>query len=1285
MSATLPNLGQLASFVEAGEAYVFDQSYRPVPLSIYVQACGHIGTNRYLFDKSLNQHVPSILKRFSSGRPALVFCHSKKETEILAEELTKSYSSQRSNDSVLTNFAGKADSAALHRCIRKGMAFHHAGLDASDRRLVEEAFVQGVISCLCATSTLAMGVNLPSHLVVIKGTSAYRGAGNGHQDIDASSLLQMMGRAGRPGFDKTGVAVIMTDSLSKTRYENVSQGLKVVESHLESKLTEIFNVEISQGVITSTEDAVNWVKSSFLYQRIQSNPLFYGFNGKGNDALNSFILDKCTSSINKLHKIKAISVDDDGTFSARHASHIMSRNFIDFDTMKGIVKLPHDSGPIQLLHFMSNCTKIQTPIRRDDKKHLNEAYKAGVPKYKLEGPQSKVRVKTPAEKVFVMLQAAIGQYFFQDASLRQQMSHMIDKASQILSAIEQYAKEGSGNGQVAAQGMLFRRSLYSGLWGENGGVLNQIGGVTKEMATRLKGVGIITFADAVNSSNESIAQTCNVTTTFASSLRAAASKILQRTLKLSACSEKNDNGGLVCHIKLEPRVAGNKDTSERIVSYSLLVFTDRAGGLLHYSEEITNECEIRVQCPEKFGRAYIRLVSNLVGLDEQVTVDGNDKINKSSFSLTPAASKKKSLKGKKQSTLFSQPSAATTASRKRRQFDSHRDSMSRVSDLRLHKRGKSTKDTEIEEEGDECIIVDPEAVEYEASSSRQTKQSGSKKSVTPSPYPRTKQQSNANNLTPLRNTASSMQRSEKTTSRTPPQTNSKWAKNNANSNRRGPRNARSSWFQEKSQQKSSQQTAFHSPKENPFHSYSFDPNNIENSLTSNADKSKEKELAIIPNNISASSSSTTYSRATSSRPNQTTFRTPATHRRKTAASNRISAVGLLQQKAQELQHHHAAATTSRKTNRGGSMMQHNNVADASSVHLGYPTGGRNDGRMMMNQYDPNNMMMYQDNYFDGGGSVMMHQSFDAPEPSLTPPGPSSFMGGLRNNSSFAGHQNNSMMMRGPMAGAASIQPMSSAGQSIASRLRTNHNFGQANIGGNMIPQQQQQQQQQHFPTQPRYFQPQMQHNRSPYDGNTEFAEKFYSQQGMSGYQPRQHYMHQGHQQQQQKEQQFDDSFNEPFGLDPSGDVGFGGAEMSIHGGNPSFAFGNAHTNSYQDTNPSMPMHEMSNFSGNQFGGGGHATVHNPYQQPTQQQQQLQQQQLFQPRHFQPSNNPLSQQRQPPVVNPYAQQQKHLGFNAATNDNPPMQEVVVQNHTGSVAGSGLVGDDTVGNFEDAFLN
>ena len=166
VSATLPNLGHIVSFVESGEAYIFDQSYRPVPLNVYVQACGHIGNNRYLFDKSLKQHVPSILRRFSSGCPSIVFCHSKKETEELADELTKLYVNPSDlNKSALANYCGKTENASLQKCIRREIAFHHAGLDPSDHRLVEEAFGSGSISCLAATSTLSMGVNLPSHLV----------------------------------------------------------------------------------------------------------------------------------------------------------------------------------------------------------------------------------------------------------------------------------------------------------------------------------------------------------------------------------------------------------------------------------------------------------------------------------------------------------------------------------------------------------------------------------------------------------------------------------------------------------------------------------------------------------------------------------------------------------------------------------------------------------------------------------------------------------------------------------------------------------------------------------------------------------------------------------------------------------------------------------------------------------------------------------------------------------------------------------------------------------------
>jgi ATP-dependent DNA helicase HFM1/MER3 len=66
---------------------------------------------------------------------------------------------------------------------------------------------------LVATSTLAMGVNLPAHLVIIKSTMYYNMGS--HQEYPDTQVLQMIGRAGRPQFDTSATAVIMTKNSTK--------------------------------------------------------------------------------------------------------------------------------------------------------------------------------------------------------------------------------------------------------------------------------------------------------------------------------------------------------------------------------------------------------------------------------------------------------------------------------------------------------------------------------------------------------------------------------------------------------------------------------------------------------------------------------------------------------------------------------------------------------------------------------------------------------------------------------------------------------------------------------------------------------------------------------------------------------------------------------------------------------------------------------------------------------------------------------------------------------------
>ncbi|KAI8461987.1 putative ATP-dependent DNA helicase mer3, partial [Phakopsora pachyrhizi] len=102
---------------------------------------------------------------------------------------------------------------------QKGIGIHHAGLEQLDRKQVEEFFLTGRTKVLCTTSTLSVGVSLPSRCVIIRGTSSFKGANakstDGFKDYSKLDLAQMMGRAGRPQFDTQGVLVIMTSQVDK--------------------------------------------------------------------------------------------------------------------------------------------------------------------------------------------------------------------------------------------------------------------------------------------------------------------------------------------------------------------------------------------------------------------------------------------------------------------------------------------------------------------------------------------------------------------------------------------------------------------------------------------------------------------------------------------------------------------------------------------------------------------------------------------------------------------------------------------------------------------------------------------------------------------------------------------------------------------------------------------------------------------------------------------------------------------------------------------------------------
>jgi helicase len=92
----------------------------------------------------------------------------------------------------------------LVEAIRGGVAFHHAGLTASQRRIIEDAFRSRMLFAICATPTLAAGVNLPARRVVVRDLSRWEDGLS--RPLPRMEVHQMLGRAGRPRYDTVGDA-----------------------------------------------------------------------------------------------------------------------------------------------------------------------------------------------------------------------------------------------------------------------------------------------------------------------------------------------------------------------------------------------------------------------------------------------------------------------------------------------------------------------------------------------------------------------------------------------------------------------------------------------------------------------------------------------------------------------------------------------------------------------------------------------------------------------------------------------------------------------------------------------------------------------------------------------------------------------------------------------------------------------------------------------------------------------------------------------------------------------
>ena len=181
-------------------------------------------------------------------------------------------------------------------------------------------------------------MNLPCHFVIIKNTVTYQEFNV--QEYSDLEIMQMMGRAGRPQFGNSAVAVIITKQEKYAKYEKLVSGHELLESCLHLNLIEHLNAEIGLGTVYNIQSAKNWLAGTFLYVRMRKNPTYYKIDDcSAQSHLEEKVAQICERDLGLLKELDLVSSDENEYLKTTGYGDAMTRYFVKYETMRTILGL----------------------------------------------------------------------------------------------------------------------------------------------------------------------------------------------------------------------------------------------------------------------------------------------------------------------------------------------------------------------------------------------------------------------------------------------------------------------------------------------------------------------------------------------------------------------------------------------------------------------------------------------------------------------------------------------------------------------------------------------------------------------------------------------------------------------------------------------------------------------------------------------------------------------------------------------------------------------------------
>ncbi|CAI5530093.1 unnamed protein product [Closterium sp. Naga37s-1] len=513
LSTALANARDLADWlgIEKVGLFNFKPSVRPVPLDVHIQ--GYPGKFYCPRMNAMNKPLYAAILTHSPVKPVLVFVSSRRQTRLTALDLIQYAAADErprqfvhASEEEMEAHVAMASSAELKHTLQFGIGLHHAGLTQGDRSLVETLFAERKIQVLVCTSTLAWGVNLPAHLVVVKGTEYFDGKQKRYVEMPITDVLQMMGRAGRPQFDNEAKAVILVHEPKKSFYKKFLYEPFPVESSLHLVLHNHLNAEVAGGSIASVQDALDYLTWTFFFRRLLCNPSFYGLSDTSPEAVNVFLSDLVSRTLSDLDAAGCIALHEDGSVDPLPPGLIASQYYLHFTTaalFTANLTSPPAAAAITLetvLHVLCGAAEFdELPVR-----HNEEFVNAELAKH----VRWKVDHRTyddPHTKTNLLLQAHCARLAMPMSDYETDLKSVLDQTMRVLQAMIDTAAT-AGQLQPAVLTMRLTQMVIQAVWCDLGSPIAMLPHVTPSLEDALSAARLASLSALLSASPHHLRQ-----------------------------------------------------------------------------------------------------------------------------------------------------------------------------------------------------------------------------------------------------------------------------------------------------------------------------------------------------------------------------------------------------------------------------------------------------------------------------------------------------------------------------------------------------------------------------------------------------------------------------------------------------------------------------------------------------------------------------------------------------------------------------------------------------------